>query len=243
MAPIKFEENIKEKLEKRTLEPSSQAWNVLSEKLHKDSKQSSNKTIWWFGVAASLVGVLIMVNLFFNTSETDSYKPVLGDTEAKEIKNIQDVDHVKPEDNIVAVEDMHVVSKTILNETTDADKKSKISKNQIVKNTNITEVVPLHEPDEKTTNSNLEVVSEKTELTQVAFQENSNKTETDIDALLKKAQQNLADNKKNEAYSIDAQSLLQDVEEDLDESFRNKVFETLKTNFKKVKTAVAERND
>jgi len=41
---------------------------------------------------------------------------------------------------------------------------------------------------------------------------------------------------------VDANALLQDVEAELQDSFRTRVFETLKSTFKTVKTAVADRN-
>jgi len=41
MAPIKFEENIREKLEQRTIEPSIQAWESLEQRLNTDEKKQS----------------------------------------------------------------------------------------------------------------------------------------------------------------------------------------------------------
>ena len=43
MAPIKFEENIKDKLEKRTLTPSSESWSKLSERLDAEDNSSKNQ--------------------------------------------------------------------------------------------------------------------------------------------------------------------------------------------------------
>jgi hypothetical protein len=243
MAPIKFEENIKEKLEKRTLQPSELAWNKLSEKLEADSKKSSNKTIWWLGIAASLVGILVMVNVFFKTSETNNQSPILVDTEVKEAENLQNKENVEPQEIIVAIEELNVETETILEDKIKTNKRSQISKYHTVKNTSIAEIKSLQEPEEIITNSKLKTSSNKTEIAQVEVKEETNPTETDIDALLRNAQQNLAKNTADKSYAIDAKALLQDVEEDLDESFRNKVFETLKTSYKKVKTAVAERND
>ena len=48
MAPIKFEENIKDKLEKRIIDPSVNSWNKLSDRLDKHKDGSNNKKIWWF---------------------------------------------------------------------------------------------------------------------------------------------------------------------------------------------------
>ena len=70
-------------------------------------------------------------------------------------------------------------------------------------------------------------------------------TDEAIDALLTEAQKEIAlDKLYNESTGIvDANLLLQDVEADLEESFRAKVFKALKENFISVKTAVAQRND
>ena len=43
--------------------------------------------------------------------------------------------------------------------------------------------------------------------------------------------------------TVDANALLQDVESDLQQSFRNKIFEALKNSYETIKTAVAERNN
>ena len=42
---------------------------------------------------------------------------------------------------------------------------------------------------------------------------------------------------------VDAEALLENVEAELDQSFRNKVFEAIKSSYNSVKTAVAQRND
>ena len=69
-------------------------------------------------------------------------------------------------------------------------------------------------------------------------------SEETIDSLILKAQQRIkitrALQKSNTTKA--AMALLQDVEEELDQSFKDKVFELLKKGMVKVKTAVAERN-
>ena len=70
-------------------------------------------------------------------------------------------------------------------------------------------------------------------------------TDSDINALLEEAQKEI---KLNRLYNetngvVDANALLQDVEAELNQSFRSKVFEALKSSYNSVKTAVAQRND
>jgi len=71
-------------------------------------------------------------------------------------------------------------------------------------------------------------------------------TDADIDVLLKEAQKEIIRNRiYNKTTSVvDANALFQDVEAELNQSsFRNKVFEALKSSYNSVKTAVAHRND
>lgn len=70
-------------------------------------------------------------------------------------------------------------------------------------------------------------------------------TESEVDALLAEAVKEISKNTP-EKYSgnfVDAENLLADVEYDVDQSFRKEVFEFLKEEFKKARTAVATRND
>ena len=66
MAPIKFEEQLKEKLGQRSIQPSSDAWNKLSERLDNVEEKQNNKGFWWLGIAATLVGVLVTLTFIFN---------------------------------------------------------------------------------------------------------------------------------------------------------------------------------
>ena len=75
--------------------------------------------------------------------------------------------------------------------------------------------------------------------------ENGTVTDAEIEDLLKQAERDiLRDRIYNETTrTVDADALLQDVEDDLEQSFRSKVFEGLKSSFKTVKTAVADRKN
>ena len=73
MAPIKFEENIREKLEAREMQPSHSAWNKLSAQLDDVPEKKGNKFIW-FAVAAAIVGALVAASVFINDSSISSEK-------------------------------------------------------------------------------------------------------------------------------------------------------------------------
>jgi hypothetical protein len=75
--------------------------------------------------------------------------------------------------------------------------------------------------------------------------ENSVVSETEIDSLLKQAERDILKYRiyKENSKTIDANALLQDVETDLEQSFRTRVFEALLNNYETVKIAVANRNN
>ena len=65
MAPLKFEDNIKQELEKRVLTPSDSAWDKLETKLKTTNKSNKNQKWWFMGLAASLVGIFLVTSLVF----------------------------------------------------------------------------------------------------------------------------------------------------------------------------------
>jgi hypothetical protein len=73
--------------------------------------------------------------------------------------------------------------------------------------------------------------------------QNSTVTDSEIDALLRKAQDEILAQKifKN-LNSVDAMALLNQAETELDLSVRDQLFEALKSGYLKVRTAVADRD-
>ena len=108
MAPIKFEDNIREKLEGREIEPSSDAWKKLSKRLDENSKKKSNYTLW-YAIAASIIGALIAVSVFsskggkLNENSTDFVDVNTSEREEpnKNVPNL--VENISEEKNKVIV--------------------------------------------------------------------------------------------------------------------------------------------
>ena len=73
--------------------------------------------------------------------------------------------------------------------------------------------------------------------------ENGAVTEAEVDSLLKEAQRAIFLNKlKTQSnYSINATDLLTEVEDELNPSFKEKVYDFLKSGLITIKTAVADR--
>ena len=118
MAPIKFEENIKDKLEKRTINPSDKSWEKLLFKLDEQEGKSKNKVIWWIAFAASLVGVFLATTIFFDKGENNLVSPTVVESPINDIKKQKQA--LPPKEVVVENEE------SSLNEINKLQKKSKI---------------------------------------------------------------------------------------------------------------------
>lgn len=266
MAPIKFEEQLKEKLEQRRIEPSANAWNKLSDKLDANEDSKNNKGLWWLGIAATVAGVLLALTFVFK-SNTEIVEPFIVDTKKEtpiEKQDLQNPD-VLNENNAVVIEESEnktrgnqqkatqkLVNKTplkaIIKEQQDALILNKA--NEVV--AEVDTKLNVEETNTKAIETSPELLSfESQKVNEVVAQiqkleqENNEVTMQEIDALLKAAQKEITMQKLyNEVTkTVDANALLQSVEDDLDLSFRNKVFSAIKSGYETVKTAVAERNN
>lgn len=270
MAPVKFDENIKNKLEKRTLQPSSDAWNTLSEQLDAHDKKNSRSLFFYIGIAASIVGVLFVTTLFFKASEEQqSVSPTVVETEL-----IEDINRAEPVNSLETVansskdiietnqETKEKVS-PIQSSTKNEPKVAAISEENKTKSPNQKQPLDIIKTQESIASVNKLNTDKKvvTPLNKLTFEqvkanevvaiiksmeaEGAVITDAEIEDLLKQAEKEiLRERIYNEiTRTVDADALLQDVEDDLEQSFRTRVFESLKSSYKTVKTAVAERNN
>ncbi|MCR8668873.1 hypothetical protein NO995_14390 [Aestuariibaculum sp. M13] len=245
MARNNFEKQIKEKLEGRTMKPSADAWNTLSKRLDANENKSSNKRYLWLGIAASFIGVLFLVTVFTKTEETVpvivNNPKVVEETIPMEVvsQNVKDTSKVEENTTNKVIEESmlkkqhDVISKqeqriVVAQEQSDMSEELQNSNNQLKKE--------LSFEDQKVE----EVIAKVNDL----MTHNKEVTDNEIEALLLDAQRSI--NKQrilNQSTGVvDADLLLQDVETELDQSFRSKIFDAIKTSFGTVKTAVAQRN-
>ena len=253
MAPIKFEDNIKDKLEKRTIEPSDNAWNRLSEKLDAKEERSKNKIVWWLGIAASLVGVFLVTSLFFKTGEDQTVAPTLVETPVIDSTEIKEtLLKVIENKEVITNKEVHIneaitAAKDVIKKPVIIKKKNSYKSNKEV----LVNISKAESKDEVKKLNDSEIISTQQEINEalvqnVKLEKNDNKLfDSEIESLLESAQKDLFANtiKPENIKTVDANSLLQDVETALDQSFRDKVFNTLISGYNVVKTAVAERND
>ena len=246
MEPDKFEKYIKKQLNERKINPSDNAWDKISGQLPFAENNNSNK-FFWYGLAAAFIGVLIVSSLYFNASdesiesniqivETPNEPVVIPNTEDVVIKQNAVEEKIAISDK-ASIKD---AKKPRVQVETDLDYNAQIASNDKVNDKDIkADVVP--NAKEQLINTKIaEIVA------QVNLLENSNLpvSSIEVDSLLRQAQQKiLTDKIFNNEGEVDAMALLNEVEGELDKSFREQIFESLKTGFLKVRTAVADRNN
>ncbi|MGV6830721.1 MAG: hypothetical protein ACWA5P_04040 [bacterium] len=256
MAPTNFDKQFKNALESRRIEPSKDAWKNLESQLE-DSKESKSLNWMWLAVAASIMAIAIVSYFNFQNEGSDVENAIQqvetnesipnADEINSETENIKElitpksegkeevvdvlVDEVKEE-----IENVQLIkSKTVSDQL---EVKNEVAQNdQNVKDILPNEVLPKTIEEEK--------IAAIVETMKTIDSTDLWSVDSEVDALLAEAQRKIKLEKLYEQalQQIDAQALLNDIEEDLEESFRSKVFKALKESYNEVKTAVAERNN
>ncbi len=261
MAPIKFENDLKDKLEQRKFQPSADAWKNLQERLDTNQNKRKNKDYWRFAIAASFVGILIISSIFFNKNQSDTIEPTLVNTE--ELQKSKAIDKVAnpitKETEIVAEspktkKDKPVTKKSLTKKASESNPPLQQKQKVLIKG----EAKAVVAQTETKINIKETVVKtiEKLSFEEIKIQEivaqvealkkvNNTVSDAEINALLDQAQKEILLHKlyNETTKKVDANALLEDVEADLEQSFRDRAFKAIKSGYKYVKTAVAERNN
>jgi hypothetical protein len=262
MAPIKFEEQLKDKLEKRTLSPSADGWSKLSERLDTDEKKSKNPLFWWLSIAAGLIIMMAISIQFFNKGEAMEVIPEIVEGKLKEEQlelkesnsnDSKSIDWANEIDRIEAEkESLQIITEPQIIDYKKVTHKKTKTESQFADNTG--SIIKKNKPKNLEENKKeIAIITDKSimedavadALKEFKSQESTTVTDKEIDSLLKVASKELFKDKlQKEAFkTVDASALLLSVEEDMGQSFRSKVFDALKGGYETVKTAVVERNN
>lgn len=250
---MKLEDNIRESLQTRELRPSKDSWERLAGRL--DDAQKSERKIkpWWIGAVAAAVLTLFTLTFLLKTEEKGDI-PILAKTkvEVEEVKNpIRQVEKSKEQKRQVIPEQVQaptfvktemVPNKQDLKKDITSALEEDINILAQVEDDKVEDAI---EPPMNQTELENYKISEIVAQIQNMKKDGVTVTDATVEALLQKAQMEIANEAVlNQSFaSVNAQSLLQDVESDLQKSFRNKVFDALKNSYEIVKTAVAERQN
>lgn len=245
MEPNNFEKDFRKKLNQRKIEPSDKAWDRLDAMLSVAEKkkpivrlrslQASRKR--WLYVAASIVGFLLVGTFFFNQKKIVSEVPqnnvviesnVKKDSAVKPVLNV--IDSTKTEVAVSEQKAIQEIEKTDNNHTDVSGKNSvkatKKEQNQIAESSII-----IKNNQEKESINNQTTIAEPSK--------NSN-----VDQLLSSAEKTVAENsvKPKAKIKINANDLLNQVDGELELSFRERMITKVNKNYQTVKVALANRN-
>lgn len=231
MERLKFEEQFKKQLDSRKMQPSAKSWEQLRSRL--DAERGKSRTTYWrLGIAASFIAGALLASLFFNTTNTVEAPSFVGN-ETEKTEEIQIIEKPAETELQIALEQDETVKKYEPAE----------SQNYVTETIPEKKQAAVLEPDEAV------FLEQKVEeiiagITQKE-QEQDSLTQAETDELLSHAMEQIIRERKfkNNVGTVSASALLEDVEDELDRSFRDKIFEMLKNSYLKTKDAVANRNE
>ncbi|MGK4567018.1 hypothetical protein [Flavobacterium sp. 3HN19-14] len=233
MEPNKFEKNIKQQLEQRTIEPSPIAWDRLDAMLTVAEEKKAKRGYGWLYIAASFLGFILIGTIFFSQTEEviDKSNGIVIEDKAPlntSVETIEMPENVNPKsentniavtekESIKIIKNHHYQSKSVIKEALPVIENNQ---NQIAQN-----------------QSSVSINNQKTEQNG-NIKTNSNNADELIAAVEKKETA-----KSRPTVKVDANYLLSEVDGDQpDLSFTERVLVKANKNYKSIKTAIANRN-
>jgi hypothetical protein len=226
-----LETQFKEKLDSREIKPTEMAWDRLNAMLSvaelSDSGQANQKPkrkFTWLYIAASFIGFLLISSVFFkqkeNTIDNQKNTVVIENTIPKGSSKTK-IPSKKSEPNF---------SKTVLkSETKPLAQTQKNTKTEVENPTLKTQEIAVAEIQPATRNESI--------------LEHKNTTPENIDNLLASAENNHKSGSKNPSVKINSADLLNQVDGELQVSFREKALNTITQKYKEAKEALVNRNN
>jgi len=233
MEPNNIENQIREKLNSREIQPSTQAWDRLDAMLTVAEEKKTKRSFFsykFIGIAASVL-VFVTLGLFYfnqkNTAIETQNTVVETENGSKEIPDskfqIPNIENKQNNEVVVSNEKMttHNPKPETRNSQSTSNEVSIITQNK----------------EEAIVNQ--EIVSPKQEVKTI-----KKTSMVDVDELLASVEKDRKKETKvgKSNINIDAKSLLSEVDTELDLTFRQRVLNTVNKNYKSVKEAVANRN-
>lgn len=234
--PNKVEIQIKEQLNTREIQPSELAWDRLDAMLsvaeEKKTTRSPFLSFRFIGIAASVL-VIVSLGLFFFKQKEIVSKPennvVIKENNSK-ISSNEDDSNSNYNKNSLIVNQKEVTIKN--QKVTISNQKSSKSFNQNNQKISVNSIS--NQQQEAIAQKDLPIVTPQKE-------DISKPSVVNVDDLLPSVKRTPESNIKSKV-KVNANSLLSQVDGELDQSFRDKVLTKISKNYKEVKVALATRN-
>ncbi|MEL6304400.1 MAG: hypothetical protein AAGL29_10975 [Bacteroidota bacterium] len=240
----KFDKLMREKLEERQIKPSNKAWEKISEQLPSEKKQKTASR-YMLMLAACFIGMIVLTIAFWNSDEPsiDPINEIVNTPEIEvdpKLKSQEKVVEILPLENseVTTVVVPEVSNNQEIVKSQSEEEADELNALAFVKESGELLEQPTLDAIELKAKEILHTVEELERSSDVAV------TDAEIDALLRTAQREIFIEKNIlSEEGVDAMALLNEVEQEIDGTFRDQIFDALKEGYLKLRTAVADRNN
>lgn len=227
MEQNKLENEFRNKLNQREITPTENSWDRLDAMLTIAEGKKPTRSYTWIYAAASIIGVAFLGTFFLNQSNQNptiqSNKIVIENN--RQVEPMQKDSSIAP--SISKSENAVVISEVKKVKGNSRDTNS-IIKNQVAQNSSSDNLIPI-----------VEKIETKKEIVQLA---SSNTSDISVDKMLAEVQTISKEGNSKSKIKVNPNTLLTQVDGELELSFREKVINKVNKNYQTVKVALANRN-
>ncbi|MEZ4852753.1 hypothetical protein [Flavobacterium sp.] len=236
MEPNNIEKNIKNKLEQRTIAPSTAAWDRLDAMLSVDAKPKKKLMVWYYVAASLFVVCGISFWLLNQNSKLETPQNSVVNADESPINETKIIDDLNKDEININETVLPVHTKVVVQNNSKSNQKKPSLNIEDSTNDEVKETLPttsteaIATTDKPTTINQYNYISPEKLLATVENKSNSN------------AKISTPNNNSKSNIKVDAQSLLSSVEKEIDVEYRETTFDKLKRKFAEAREAVANRN-
>lgn len=229
MGRSKMEKDFSEKLNQREINPSANAWDRLDAMLTVAEEKKPKRNFGWLYIAASVVGFLLIGTIFLGTTEE------LIDSKRNDV--VFENQNPKPETNEateISTQPSEVIAAAQIEKDTNQPKAVQQVLN-IRKTTNESQLAQ-NNINQNNTNQD-QIINQKTDIKLAVA------NSLQADELLAMALSKSNSETTKTSVKVNAKSLLSEVDGELNQTFRDKVINSVGKNYRNAKVAIANRNN
>lgn len=223
MEPNKIEEQFRDKLNSRAIQPSEMAWDRLDAMLSVREEKKVKPRFGWIYIAAGITGFILIATIFLTQTQD------MVDVEKSTVNT----------EKIIKNQPAITIPDTIARPPKAAHAVAIENKNNNIKKQSIT-AIPESASIATVTENKVSINNQKTE--QLINNQSFINNNEDILNSIQNQESETTVPTKSTSLKVDANALLSQVDGELELSFREKAIKVLKKNYKSVKVAVSARN-
>jgi hypothetical protein len=227
MEQNKLEKEFRKKLNQREITPTENSWDKLDTMLTVAEEKKPKRSYSWIYMAASIIGFAFLGTFFLNQSNQnttiESNEVVIENNQKAEPiqKDILKVPSISKSESTVVISEVKKVKEN-------ARDTNAIVKNQVVQDSSSDNLIPI-----------VEKIETKKEIVPLASSKTSDVT---VDKMLAEVQTISKEGNLKSKIKVNPNTLLTQIDGELELSFREKVINKVNKNYQIVKVALANRN-